>query len=151
MAAPTAASNLRAHGMDIGQPIRCAQCVKGLSCTSRVGAPEGRRSSLGSPSKYIRFLPGRAHILWMDEIHFAPHSKFRMTILLEIPNNVFSWFQTGAGFRPSTVLVSRLFFVFLWYTRHLEGRPMAPCGLLPHDRCPTPCRYVPGERVLSRH
>ena len=47
-------------------------------------------------------------LLWMDEIHFAPPEKpWNELIPCKYqPIMVFAWFQRGAGFGPSTVILS---------------------------------------------
>ena len=49
-------------------------------------------------------------ILWMDEIHFAPPKKPRNdSIPLQMPiNHGVPWCSSGAGLRPSTVLMVSL-------------------------------------------
>ena len=44
-------------------------------------------------------------ILWIDEIHFAtPKKPWNDDSPVSTKNNGFPWLQSGAGFRPATVL-----------------------------------------------
>ena len=82
--------------------------------------PVSRRSLRSPPARACRGLPGRRcsaevgilesgtvdPIPWMDEILHHLRNPGRM-IPLEIPTkNAFPWFQSGAGFRPSTVSIN---------------------------------------------
>ena len=85
----------------------CHTCSSALWSS---GCPFGFPSSLVSGENRAVLCRGQRSqeaILWMDEI--LHHLKIPGTMVpLKIPtNNAFLWFQSGAGFRPSTVVLDK--------------------------------------------